>query len=125
MKTTSFQLQLFKFWASTKLQVLLPPTPPPHPTKDITFETKKYADLVSTDFALQALDQVTDCHSGGDGVGVDDDIGRDALAGEQHVFLSAYQYIFLYSHHQGFKKMLLSATYISKKQRIKNHVPLK
>ena len=37
---------------------------------------------------LQALDQVTDCHSGGDGVGVDDDVWRDALAGEDHVLLA-------------------------------------
>lgn len=44
--------------------------------------------LVGSNFALETLNQVTDGHTGGDGVGVDDDVGGDALAGEQHVLLS-------------------------------------
>ena len=44
--------------------------------------------LVGSNFALETLNQVTDGHTGGDGVGVDDDVGGDALAREQHVLLS-------------------------------------
>ena len=41
----------------------------------------------STDLALEALNQVTNGHSGGDGVRVDDDVWRDALAREDHILL--------------------------------------
>ena len=37
--------------------------------------------------SLQTLDQVTDGHTGGDGVRVHDEVGRDPLAGERHVLL--------------------------------------
>ncbi len=30
---------------------------------------------------------MTNCHTGGDGVGVDDDVGSQTLAGEDHIFL--------------------------------------
>lgn len=35
--------------------------------------------------SLQTLNQMADCHSGRDGVRVDDDVGGDSLAGERHV----------------------------------------
>ena len=35
--------------------------------------------------ALEAFDQVTNCHTGGDGVRVDDDIRRDPFTCERHV----------------------------------------
>ena len=44
--------------------------------------------LVGSELALEALDQVTDGHTGGDGVRVDDDVGGDPLAAEDHVLLS-------------------------------------
>ena len=44
--------------------------------------------LVRRHFALKALDQVTDGHTRGDGVRVDDDVGSDAFRRERHVFLA-------------------------------------
>ena len=44
--------------------------------------------LVGSNFALETLNQVTDGHTGGDGVRVDDDVGGDPLAAEDHVLLS-------------------------------------
>mmetsp|Transcript_38486 Transcript_38486/g.101520 ORF Transcript_38486/g.101520 Transcript_38486/m.101520 type:complete len:291 (-) Transcript_38486:136-1008(-) len=40
------------------------------------------------DLGEQTLDQVADGHARGDGVRVDDDVGRDALARERHVLLA-------------------------------------
>ena len=37
--------------------------------------------------ASQTLDEMSDCHSGGDGVGVDDKVGGDSVPREWHVFL--------------------------------------
>lgn len=42
----------------------------------------------SSDLGKQTLDQVTDGHTGGDGVGVDDDVGCDTLSGERHILLT-------------------------------------
>ena len=50
-------------------------------------ETRRRPHLVGADLALEALDQVTNCHSGGDGMWVDDDVRGDALACEDHVLL--------------------------------------
>jgi hypothetical protein len=36
---------------------------------------------------LKALDQVTNSHTRGNGVGVDDNVGGQTLAGEDHIFL--------------------------------------
>jgi len=44
--------------------------------------------LVGTQFALKALDQVTNGHTGGDSVRVDDDVRGQTFACEDHVFLS-------------------------------------
>ena len=44
-----------------------------------------YFALVGAHLRLNALDQVTDGHATGNGVRVDDEIGRDALAREGHV----------------------------------------
>lgn len=44
--------------------------------------------LVGRDFALNALDQVTDCHTGWNSVGVDDDVRGQPLAREWHVLLA-------------------------------------
>merc|ERR1719150_2317633 len=57
---------------------------------DSVVEWSGVSDLsfVSANLALQTLNQVTNGHSGGDGVGVDDDVGGDSFAGEQHVLLS-------------------------------------
>lgn len=44
--------------------------------------------LVSAYFALKALNQVTNGHSTGNGVRVDDDVWSDALTGEGHVLQS-------------------------------------
>ena len=41
----------------------------------------------SSHLALETLDQVADGHAGGDGVRVDDDVGRDTLGREWHVLL--------------------------------------
>ncbi len=41
--------------------------------------------LVGRHFALQTLDQVTNCHPTGYGVWVDDDVGGDAFTRERHV----------------------------------------
>ena len=41
----------------------------------------------STDLALETLNQVTNGHSGGDSVWVDDDVRGDALTCEDHVLL--------------------------------------
>ena len=41
--------------------------------------------LVRGNLPLEALDQVTNGHTTGDSVGVDDDIWGDTLAGERHV----------------------------------------
>ena len=41
--------------------------------------------LIDYYLALQTLDQMADCHSGRDGVRVDDDVRCDSLAGERHV----------------------------------------
>ena len=60
---------------------------PSLPWKTKTFESSE-PQRDSPKANLQALDQVTDCHSGWDGVGVDDDVWRDALAGEDHVLLA-------------------------------------
>lgn len=35
--------------------------------------------------SLQALNQMADCHTRGDGVGVDDDVWSNSLASEGHV----------------------------------------
>ena len=43
--------------------------------------------LHHTDLSLEALNQVTDGHTRGDGVGVHDEVGSDALARERHVLL--------------------------------------
>ena len=43
--------------------------------------------LTSTNLALKAFDQVTNCHPGGNSVRVDDDVGGDAFACEDHVLL--------------------------------------
>ena len=43
-----------------------------------------------TYLALQTLDQVTDCHSRGDSVGVDDDVWRDPLTREGHILQSKH-----------------------------------
>jgi hypothetical protein len=39
--------------------------------------------------ALQALNQMADCHTRGDGVGVDDDVWGNSLASEGHVLRKA------------------------------------
>ena len=44
--------------------------------------------LVGAQLALEALDQMADGHSGGDGVRVDHNIGGQALAAERHVLLT-------------------------------------
>lgn len=41
--------------------------------------------LVGRYFALDALDQVTNCHTGWNSVRVDDDVGRDPFAAENHI----------------------------------------
>ena len=43
--------------------------------------------LQLTHLSLQALDQVADGHTRGDGVRVHDEVGGDPLAGERHVLL--------------------------------------
>ncbi len=47
---------------------------------------------------LKALDQVTNGHTGGDGVGVDDDIGSQTLAGEDHIFLPGKKVLYSKKH---------------------------
>jgi len=44
-----------------------------------------YLTLVSRHFPLQTLDQMTNGHSTGDGVGVDYDVGVNTLGCERHV----------------------------------------
>ena len=49
--------------------------------------------FVGCHLALQALDQVTNCHTGGDGVWVDDDVRGDAFTGERHVLWTGYSHV--------------------------------
>ena len=44
--------------------------------------------FVGTQLALKAFDQVTNGHTGGNGVRVDDDVGSQTFAREDHVLLS-------------------------------------
>jgi len=41
--------------------------------------------VIWTDLALEALDQVANGHTGGDGMGIDDDVRTDPLTCERHV----------------------------------------
>lgn len=44
--------------------------------------------VINLYLALQTLDQMTNCHTRWNGVGVDDDVRCETLAREQHVLLS-------------------------------------
>eukprot|EP00568_Trieres_chinensis_P019218 CAMPEP_0183327902 /NCGR_PEP_ID=MMETSP0160_2-20130417/84003_1 /TAXON_ID=2839 ORGANISM="Odontella Sinensis, Strain Grunow 1884" /NCGR_SAMPLE_ID=MMETSP0160_2 /ASSEMBLY_ACC=CAM_ASM_000250 /LENGTH=611 /DNA_ID=CAMNT_0025496047 /DNA_START=360 /DNA_END=2190 /DNA_ORIENTATION=+ len=46
------------------------------------------AALEDNNLAQEALDELGDGHTGGDGVGVDDDVWNNALGGERHVLLA-------------------------------------
>ena len=65
----------------------------------------RYANL-----ALEALNQVTNGHSGGDGVRVDDDVRGDALACEDHVLLPRSAKIIHLVFHSGQNPPVLDST---------------
>jgi hypothetical protein len=54
----------------------------------VTEARKQEGNKARTHLALQGFDKVTNRHPTGNGVRVDDDVGRDALARERHVLLS-------------------------------------
>lgn len=47
--------------------------------------------LVGSHFSLETLDQVTDGHTTGDSVGVNDDVWGDPLTGKGHVLQSKFK----------------------------------
>lgn len=53
--------------------------------KALLIEDSSRSSCLQVHLSLQTLDQMADCHSGRDGVRVDDDVRGDSLAGEWHV----------------------------------------
>ena len=81
-------LEILATFTASLNGVASPISPLLQPTLNlISLDFKFLTILWFSNLALKALDQVTNGHSGGDGVGVDDDVRGDALACEDHVLL--------------------------------------